>query len=105
MTISIEWIQRFLISASITVLVAAFMALVSGCSVYKSSGRDSFESRAPGQPPNKTHSASIFENEKTEDTCWTQPSRDPLWDLPENSEVRVHALSNELIEVCLVPEN
>lgn len=104
MTKSSEWIRRVFLSATVTVLVAVVVALLSSCSIYKSNGRSSFEDRSSGNLPN-TNNVGQGEGKaqgKEADTCWTQGAKEPLWNLPENEELRVHALSSELIEVCLV---
>jgi len=113
----LEWIRRCLLSATITLAVAAFIALISACSVYKSNGRSQFESDSKGNlvktnvgrsqsPPRNPVSVQTDPTlqPEQEDTCWTQPLHEPLWDLPENQELRVHSLNSELIEVCLVAD-
>lgn len=92
-----DWVKGVFLSATVTVAVAIMMAFLAGCSVYKSNGRSSFEERAPGNLT--TQSLSL---ESTDGTCWTQPSREPLWELPDQEEVRVRLISDDLLEVCLV---
>jgi hypothetical protein len=95
--ISLHWMKPLLLSATITVLVAVFIALI-GCQVYTSNGRKTFEERAPGN----VRSASVLSENETSDTCWTQSVREPLWSFPEDAELRVHAVNGDIIEVCLV---
>jgi hypothetical protein len=111
------WTKPFFWSATITIAVAFLMAMLfSSCSVYRSNGRSTFETRygnqdavttqafsqaavAGGGPTDASSQTSALTDE---DTCWTQPAQDPLWDLPENQSLHVRALNHQLIEVCLV---
>ncbi len=83
-----------------------FLVLISSaCSVYRSTGRESFENKAPASVG--ATSISATENE----TCWTQPSTDPLWNFDSNqglgekfsNELSVIRLNEREIEVCAKP--
>ncbi len=84
-----------------TVGFFAAVFLTSGCSVYKSNGRKTFEERAPAN----INRAQALTKIESPDTCWTQPAREPIWELPENEDLRVKSINHELIEVCLVSYN
>lgn len=91
-------------TCAVVVGVAIVVALISGCSVYKSNGRKSFEDRAPGSIVNRNvgSGGSILSSDAT---CWTQPAQEPLWSIPENSMLTVQSLNAELLEVCLENQN
>lgn len=96
------WIRQFLLSATVSVLVAALIAFISGCSVYKSQGRKDFESRSPDEiVDNNVGLAQPSVTSFEEGTCWSQPLKEPLWEVPEDLQIRVHRLSHDIIEVCL----
>lgn len=78
--------------------------IISSCSVYRSTGRKSFETKASQN--NVTTSAAPLHAEDldAEDLCWTQPSNEPIWNLEhtnsnENSLI-VTKLNQEEIQVC-----
>jgi hypothetical protein len=80
-------------------LCSAF--LFSGCSVYKSSGRKTFENKAPSN----LRAASLEPTDKNsfsdEGLCWEQPSDDPLWHVDAQSFLIVKKSNNdEMIQVC-----
>jgi hypothetical protein len=88
---------------SLTSLLGIFIFLTS-CSVYKSSGRKSFESKAPDNIRTSSLNAAL----KTEtaeqdrsDTCWSQPANEPLWHIDSNFPLSVSPLNNEEIQVCI----
>jgi hypothetical protein len=75
--------------------------------VYKSTGRKSFESKSSGnlttgvsaqsdENPN-WNSGDSSENE----TCWNQPSSDPLWHIEAEHSLRVQKITDDEIQVCL----
>jgi hypothetical protein len=81
-------------------------AFVTACSVYKSTGRKNFESKTPGNLRSTSLEASqslagesVSENA---DTCWSQPSTDPLWHIDPNVSLSVSPLNNEEIQVCIL---
>ena len=90
-----------------------FCLILSGCQVYRNSGRSSFESAAPAQVVSTTTTQSIHEallassqaksvaqkSEKDSD-CWVQPAFEPLWFQFDQQELTVKPLSSETIEVC-----
>jgi hypothetical protein len=80
--------------------------ICSACSVYKSTGRKSFESKASGQisaasgagvESLKTESAEHEENE----TCWSQLASEPLWEIDDHTPLIVTKLNDDEIQVCL----
>lgn len=88
---------------------------LAACSVYKNSGRNQFEDRAPNSINSVSASSSGQSSYDTdvedEQTCWSQPATDPLWDLDiktgfgekfEN-ELTVKRISNSEIQVCTRP--
>lgn len=90
------------------VLIAVFVAAISGCSFYSSNGRKTFEDRSKGNliSTNVGQSTSIDSDSGSDamaDTCWTQPSLDPLWETPKDQEVlRVEKINSDVLEVCIV---
>lgn len=87
--------------------------LSSACSVYRSTGRESFENKAPASVGATSISAteSNIYNTIEKQTCWTQPSTDPLWNFDNNqglgekfsNELSVIRLNEREIEVCAKP--
>ena len=94
------------------VCIPLFLFLTA-CSVYKSTGRDAFESNVPGNV-NATSTA-LESAEPTpmikNETCWNQPATDPLWNMDSNqgigdkytTELVVRKLTTTEIEVCSRP--
>jgi hypothetical protein len=82
------------------VLPCLFLGLV-GCSVYKSAGRKSFESRAPDAVRNQQSFTSEAENEM----CWNQPAAEPLWEINSDQNLVVTKLGDDQIQVCALGEN
>ncbi|MFN7729447.1 MAG: hypothetical protein ACK5P7_09860 [Bdellovibrio sp.] len=115
MTVSGKVLSKVAQTCAITLGVAILIALISGCSVYKSNGRRTFEDKAGdnivdrevGQGTRETPN-SAFDPVEGEGLCWTQPARDPLWSLPENSQavtrLNIRLINSEVIEVCLESE-
>ncbi|MGZ5280629.1 MAG: hypothetical protein ACXWC9_11825, partial [Pseudobdellovibrionaceae bacterium] len=64
-------LQRFFTS-----LFSLLLLLPTACSVYKSTGRKSFEDKAAGNIRTSGLSAKIEGKEELADTCWNQPSAD-----------------------------
>ena len=75
------------------------LLVFSGCSVYKSSGRKSFESKASGnlQSGIQTSDQALLDS----NVCWNQPASDPLWHVDAESHLIVSKLSDDEIQVCL----
>ena len=115
MTVSGGVLSKVAQTCAITLGVAILIALISGCSVYKSNGRRTFEDKAGdnivdrevGQGTRETPKGAFDPNESGA-LCWTQPASDPLWSLPENSpaapRLNVRLINSEVIEVCLESE-
>lgn len=91
-----------------------FLFLISSaCSVYRSTGRESFENKAPASVNATSISATEANtyNMIEKETCWTQPSTDPLWNFDSNqgigekfsNELSVIRLNDREIEVCAKP--
>jgi hypothetical protein len=72
-----------------------FCSLV-GCSVYKSAGRKSFESRAPDAVRNQQS----FTTQTEDEMCWNQPAAEPLWEINSNQNLVVTKLGDDQIQVC-----
>lgn len=100
-------LQRFLVLSIFSIL------WLSACSVYKSSGRKSFENKAPDNVVQSlarvTSAADLvsqnsdgFIGDDNADTCWHQPAKDPLWHIDPNSALSVSPLNNEEIQVCIL---
>jgi hypothetical protein len=71
------------------VLLTLFLGL-TGCSVYKSAGRKSFEGRAP----------EAVRSLQSEDLCWSQLATEPLWDINDEQILTVTKLGDDQIQVC-----
>jgi hypothetical protein len=88
------------------VLLGLILVFVTACSVYKSSGRNSFESKTPGNlRTSSLASGAALEDEGVSahaDTCWNQPSQEPLWHIDPNVSLSVSPLNNEEIQVCIL---
>ena len=99
-------IRQVFISGAAVVLIAAFVAAIAGCSFYSSNGRKTFEDRSKGNltSTNVGQTTSIESSQDAlADTCWTQPSQDPLWETPKDQEVlRVEKINSDVLEVCIV---
>lgn len=91
-----------------------FLILISSaCSVYRSTGRESFESKAPASVNALSISATEANTYNTveKETCWTQPSTDPLWNFDSNqglgekfsNELSVIRMNDREIQVCAKP--
>jgi hypothetical protein len=84
------------------VLICALFTITS-CSVYKSSGRKSFEGDSSGKI---SHVASSSEKNArhqenlTDDTCWTQPSNEPLWQIDDSAPMTVTKISDDEVQIC-----
>ncbi|MGZ5279841.1 MAG: hypothetical protein ACXWC9_07865 [Pseudobdellovibrionaceae bacterium] len=89
-------LQRFL-----TYLISLLLLLPAACSVYKSTGRKSFEDKSAGNIRTSSLSLKIEGKEELADTCWNQPSADPLWHIDSNQPLTVSSLNNEEIQVCI----
>lgn len=82
--------------------------ITSSCSVYKSTGRKSFESKSSG---NLTTGVSTQQNDENsnwnsgdaseDETCWNQPSSDPLWHIDAEHSLTVQKITDDEIQVCL----
>ncbi len=95
------------------VLLATSLLILASCSVYKSTGRKNFESKAPSSV--QTATAFSFDsrtdrkidptsvsNDKS--TCWNQPASDPLWEIEGSTPLTVKAIGEDEIQVCQKPE-
>jgi hypothetical protein len=84
-------------------ILVLFLFWLSACSVYKSSGRKSFESKAPDNVQRLSASSLKSEalTDENADTCWNQPASEPLWHIDPNSTLNVSPLNNEEIQVCI----
>jgi len=89
-------LQRFF-----TPLISLLLLLPAACSVYKSTGRKSFEDKAAGNIRTSSLSQKIEGKEELSDTCWNQPAADPLWHIDSNQPLTVSSLNNEEIQVCI----
>ncbi len=85
--------------------------LLTSCSVYKSSGRSSFEDKSSTNlPAVSTQAVAENENqwsadeESTEDSddCWNQPVQDPLWQVADSETMTVKKINSQQIQVCLI---
>lgn len=106
--VSFDWLRRLVLSCLVAIGIAFLFALISGCSVYKSNGRRTFEDKAPGSVDRQAASQILQNSDsnlESQDTCWTQPTQEPLWSVPEQAQLSVHLINRELIEVCLESEN
>lgn len=77
---------------------------LSSCSVYKSQGRNQFETAVPGKLQTQSIKDSTFEDlTETKKECWLQPSGEALWHFAdENHQLLVKTISEKTIEVCEV---
>jgi hypothetical protein len=107
-----SWFRNF----KTCLLISLFF--LAGCSVYKSTGRKNFETKAPGNvqmasairsattDPTDSLSQPLDETETMDEktTCWNQPINDPLWQVEPNTLLTVMAVSEDEIQVCLQTE-
>lgn len=87
--------------------------MLASCSVYKSSGRSSFEDKSSSNlPAISTQSihesapqwSADDESEENED-CWNQPAQDPLWHVADKELLSVKKLNSQQIQVCIIKES
>ena len=84
-------------------IVAIFMS--TGCSVYKSSGRKSFEGKSAGN----TRGGVVTQNQEFENsseadvasTCWNRPAKEALWHIDTQYSLNVSPVSDDEIQVCI----
>ncbi len=89
--------------------------LLTSCSVYKSSGRSSFEDKSSTNLPAVSTQAvaenenqwsadeeSTKDNTEDSDDCWNQPEQDPLWQVADSDTMTVKKINSQQIQVCLI---
>jgi len=81
----------------IRILFIFILMGLTACSVYQSSGRKSFESKAPDQIQ---RASSIDHSTEKIETCWSQPASEPLWHVDTKSALTVTQLEEDEIQVC-----
>lgn len=104
-------LKKLVQTCAVTLGVAILIALISGCSVYKSNGRRTFEDKAGDNIVDREVGQGSRETPKTvsdlsegDVACWTQPLGEPLWSLPPKFQAHVRVINSEVIEVCLESE-
>lgn len=80
--------------------------ICSACSVYKSTGRKSFESKASGQTSAASNAGvetpqTEFTKSDEKETCWSQLASEPLWEIDDHTPLIVTKLNDDEIQVCL----
>jgi hypothetical protein len=76
---------------------------ISACSVYKSQGRNQFESAVPGKLQTQSiHDSTMEDLNETQSECWIQPAGEPLWHLSSEKKLSVRSISQSTLEACEV---
>ncbi len=80
------------------------IVLLSSCSVYKSQGRNQFETAVPGKLQTQSLKDSTLEDlTETQKECWLQPASEALWHTAdETHKLLVKTISEKTLEVCEV---
>ena len=79
----------------------ALIPFLSSCSVYTSTGRKGFESKAA---QNNVHVSNARTSATEQETCWEQPSNEPLWNLEESATMSVTKINEDEIQVCTLSQ-
>lgn len=94
---------------ALALLCGGGLMLCSGCSIYKSKGRDQFESRAPGNV--ETNVGAAVNGQQSElsvnedfSSCWIQNQDEPLWATPKGSSLQIRSINDKKMAVCLETE-
>lgn len=81
------------------------ITLLSSCSVYKSQGRNQFESAIPGKIVPQSYKDSTLEDlNENQNACWLQPANEALWHVTEGQKLSVKLISPQTVEVCEVKQ-
>lgn len=87
-----------------------FFILLPGCSIYKSTGRENFEDRAPDKINSATVAATESRIQDESDLCWNQSAKDPIWNLDQiyadgqDHQLIVRRLQDSEIQICVQAE-
>lgn len=80
-----------------------FLQGLSSCSVYRSTGRKNFESKAPQNNVKVSSRPAPAAMAALESICWDQPANEPLWGLVESTTMSVTKINEDEIQVCTLP--
>lgn len=88
--------------------------LLTSCSVYKSTGRSSFEDKSTTNLPavstqavhdNENQWSADDDSNQDDNDCWSQPAQDPLWQVSDSETMSVKKINSQQIQVCPIKDS